>query len=197
MSIRINVSPAVRSISRMGLSPRQVDQATAKAINHTMSRLRTRGSRSVRAEYNIKARDISKATKIRRASSHSLRATLSASTKPLTMARFRPRLSKRGATVAIRKGHRERIPSAFAIKKRGDKQLFARGHYHRGTMQWRKRRQRKTGPDMPIQMIQTASVAGMFTPDAVSQAITAEANTRLPTRITHEIHRIVQRMATR
>ena len=195
--MKIDITDAIDSIQGLNLSQAQVRRIEVNAINHTIRILRTHGIRSVGLQYKIPRSRVVKGITIRKASLARPSASIEAKVRPVTLGTFNPRMSKRGALVTIKRGRKNRIPSAFRIKKRGDKQIFGRGKYSSSKFKWRNKRTRTSGPDMPIGLLSTTSIAGMFSNDTVNSTITRESDNRLAPRILHEVDRILQTTANR
>lgn len=65
-----------------------------------------------------------------------------------------------GMSVEVRKGKPKVVRSAFQIGKFG-RAVFARGQYKPSSFEFRNKRATKSGPDMPIDVLNSTSVATM------------------------------------
>jgi len=86
------------------LNPFLVQKASARALNRAGRAGFTEGSKLIRQKYNLKAKDIKKATKVTRARIDNLKVILDITGGPIPFKYFRARQTKKGVTVKIRKG---------------------------------------------------------------------------------------------
>lgn len=97
---------------------KQIDKALNDAVRRTVNKLIVKGrnvaSRKVREVYNIKASDLKKHTKIRRATRGSPEAQIIIRGKKIPVFAFGARQTRRGVTIRIKKsGGRKTIEHAF------------------------------------------------------------------------------------
>lgn len=174
-----------------------------RALNHTISKLRTAGSKEVRTVYNFKASDITKETQLRRANPSNLVAYIYASTKPTSIRRFGPNLTRTGISVSIKKGSRVQIAGAFIGPGILNQGIWARGRYNNGDFDFRHQRIRKPGGykktggryqpmtnDLNINRLTTLSVHTAMTNNTVLNALKTTAETEFPKRMVHELSRL-------
>jgi transcriptional regulatory protein LevR len=135
----------------MGYLNKAIINANRSALNKVIAKAKTAASRAVREVYNIKARDLNKEIKIRRATNSNLRAILSLKTRRTSLTKFSPRrvkINKRfGVKVKIkRKEPPKLVKGAFMADVRNKTNIFKRVGKKR----------------FPIKKLFTLSVAEMF-----------------------------------
>ncbi len=94
-----------------------------------------------------------------------------------------------GISVEIRKGKREVIRSAFRTPKFGNV-VFARGEYSAMGFRWRHYRKNTTGPDKPINALNSTSVATM----ALTKSVFAKWGTPIEKYYENELQRQLKRL---
>jgi len=203
--IKISVEEAVTSIRRefRDLTNAEFNKGVMRAINHTISKLKTAGSREIRVVYNFKAGDINASTQIRRASANNLTAYIYASSKPTSLRRFGPNLTRTGISVVIKKGSRAQIAGAFIGPGALNQGVWARGRYNGGDFDFRHKRIRKPGGykkignryqpinnDLNINKLTTLSVHTAMTNNTVLTALQNTTESEFPKRMIHELSRM-------
>ncbi len=110
--IKTNSSKVFKDIANF---TKKVGKADMASMNRAARDARVEAKRSIREEYNIKAKDLNQHIRLRIAKGSKTRwATISARAKRLGVEYFNPRqLKKRGTKVTIRKGKRLLIKGAF------------------------------------------------------------------------------------
>ena len=106
-----------------------VEKATRSAINSVAAQGKTKASKTIRAEYNIKARDVNKTLKIIRVNAVNKNAQIiSKGYKALSLGKFSPTQTKRGVKVRIKKqGTKKLVRGAFkATMPSGHQGVFKR-----------------------------------------------------------------------
>ncbi len=103
------------------LSPTVFKKAATRSINRAAKAGFNAGSKEIRKTYALKAKDIKKETKIKKASWSNLEAVVEIVSKDrISLKRFNPRQTKRGVSFRIRKDKkRGLIESAFIVDKLG------------------------------------------------------------------------------
>lgn len=204
--ISVSVEQAVKDIRRefKDLTNAEFDIGVSRAINHTLSKARTSAGREIRSVYNIAAKDVNKAFTMKRANKTQLYALLIASGKPLPLRSFKPRQTKEGVSVLIKKGSRQLIKSAFlTTMASGYTGVFARGTYKQGGYNFRHQRITEAGGykrvgnryqpinnDTPINTLTTTSVPLMFSQNTVLNALSKSIEQDFPARMLHELSRL-------
>ena len=126
-----------------------INKAVSRALNRAANSAITYGSKKIRSIYNIKAGDIKRSTKIRRATKNNTEAIIHISGGPIPFKYFGAKQTKKGVTLRIKKTEpRKLIKSAFIggylpIKQKGGKYIpvklksWGGGHvYQRKTKRW-------------------------------------------------------------
>lgn len=211
MDTRINVKDATKKMQSefLHLSGRELEKATANAINYALARTRTRVNKDVRTVFNITSNDVRDDTKIEkaRASSRKLHGEIMANSRPLNLSRFNPQqrnngvltrkvggrikgnfASKKenawadtGVTIEIYKGKTETIKSAFLLFfGNGNAAVMARGHNSRGVFTFSK-------PRLPIDGITSKSVLTAIINDQVEAKYSAYTQEVYGQRLIHEM----------
>lgn len=106
---------------------------------------------------------------------------------------FRPKQTNKGVTVAIKKKQRRTINSAFVASAGGIVGVWARGQYSGGDFEFRSKRIRKSGPDLPIELLRSVSIAAAFNEDKVSNAFNNRAVEVFTQRYAHELNKILKK----
>ena len=195
--MRIDVKQAVKQLSKLTaqLSAEQTALATARAINHTIAKGKTEASRQIRSVYNIKAKEVGKAISITKSTRTSLEGSINISGSPMPIIAFSPRQTRKGVAVTIKKGSRKVIQRAFIQRmKSGHTGVYARGEYGSDGFKFRRKRAKKTGPDLPIQELLTTSVPQAFQADAVIRAVGTKLEAGLASRLEHEFRHIISKL---
>ena len=131
--IRIDTRDAVAAIleKQRAVNPSTVGKAASNALNRAVTSVRTRISVEVRKEYRMKASAIKKnMVKVRRASPSKLSAEIHVNEGGLKLSDFPYRQTRRGLSVAVKRGKRRLIKRAFKqTTKKGFVSAFFRGKY--------------------------------------------------------------------
>ena len=99
---------------KRNLDGKTLNKAVVRTLNRVARTGFTAGSKRIREEYNIKAKDIKKASKLRRATYNDQKAILTVSGGPIPFKYFGAKQTKKGVTVKIkRQGPRILIEHAF------------------------------------------------------------------------------------
>jgi hypothetical protein len=225
VSLTVNTSSAQRQLRvlKQQLSPKEIAKATARAINHSLSKSRTISRKEVKRVYNISQKNL-EGINIHRANSNNLQGDLFASRKPIPLDAFAPKqefgnvrynITKRGKLTAkvlnrtnknptsgisieVFRGNREVIPYAFLIPG-GAVRVFARGEYRQGTQYGfiqRHQRVSSTGNDTPIKPLITLSTFGSIINDNVITSISKEIRVIYPNRLVHEMEYIINHVSS-
>ncbi|MGI9161080.1 MAG: hypothetical protein ACR2K1_15140, partial [Saprospiraceae bacterium] len=148
--------------------------------------------REIRDVYKVRVGEVTKTMQIRRATARQVaqHGMLLAKGSPLPLIGFGARQTKRGVSVNIM-GTRKLIKSAFILNlSKGGRGVFGRGTYSGGEFQFRHKRIRKTGSDLPITQLTSVSVPKAMSNNIVLKNLAEVINTKFPGRLTHELMRI-------
>ena len=192
--IHINTKDAIRSLNKSlgNVTPDNQRKAINRALNRGIKAGRTAGSKEVRKTYNMSAKSITKATSLTNANKNRLYATLDISGRPISLMNFKPKQTKKGVTVAVKKKERRTINSAFISAAGGIVGVWARGQYSGGEFEFRSRRIRKSGPDLPIELLRSVSIAAAFNNDKVLTTFNNRAVEVFAQRYEHELKKILK-----
>lgn len=164
--MRIEIKSNVRgAIDQLRLDSDEYKLAVMRSLNRTADGLKTDASREIRSQYQIKAKDLSPAFSIKRATTFDLKSEVGASGRPLPIYDFAARWTRRmaGASVAIKKGTRKTLKGSFIARMpSGHAGVFARDGRSR----------------LPIAEKFTISVPGMFGAKAIFDALKVVVNDR-------------------
>ena len=169
------------------LTDSQFNLGVARAINFVAAKAKTKASRDIREIYKIRAKDISKAITVKKASRQTLTGFIVATGNPLPLIAFGARQTKTGVSVNIM-GTRKVVKRAFiATLKSGHRGVFARGQYGDAKFIFGKAR-------LPITELTTVSVPRSFMTDKVLKAMESQISQDFPDRLLHELTRIAETM---
>jgi hypothetical protein len=191
--INIDAREAIRKLNdQFGhISNDKRKLAIARAINHTMAKIKTMSSREIRNIYALDAKTVNEALRHVKADRLTLTGKVIGKGKPIPLAKFKARQVKDGVTIEVKRGKRKKIPGVFIVQTRsGHKGVMFRGTYSGRTMQRRKNRIRPTGPDLPISEMRGVSIPKSLANDVVVRSLSKSINEMFPQRLTHEIKRV-------
>lgn len=204
--IHISVENAVRDLRKefKDLTNAEFNKGTARAINHTLGKVKTASSKEIRKTYNILARDLSKALSVRRANQTMLTGYVIAEGRPLSLKRFNPRQTRSGVSLVIKKGSRVEVSSAFiATMSSGHQGVFARGRYQGKDFAFRHNRIKKAGGyknvggrfqpinnDLNVNELTTVSVPRAFANQQIIGILKQQIESEFPKRLVHELMRM-------
>lgn len=192
--IEISVQKSIKDAKRefSDLTAHNIKRGVSNAINHTLGVSKTMVRRSIQGQYKIRAKELNKAMRIQRASARQpvQYGMLIAKGSPLPLIGFGARQVKRGVSVNVLSG-RTVIKKAFIGSMRtGYRGVFARGTYSGSEFQFRTKRIRKSGSDLPITELKTVSIPKALGNSVVIKHLTEKINTHFPGRLTHELMRL-------
>lgn len=203
--ISVSVEQAVKEMRRefKDLTNQEFNTSVARAINHTAAKAKTASNREIRTMYNISAKDVNAAMRIKKAGRAELYALLIAQGKPIPLKKFKPVQTKDGVSVMVKKGQRQTIKSAFlSTMGSGHTGVFARGSYKQGGYNFRHKRITPAGGykqvgnrwqpinnDTPINTLTTTSVPLMLSQNIVINALSKKISEDFPNRLVHELGR--------
>ncbi len=94
-------------------TPEQVPIVLSRAINRAGQAGKTQAAREARSRYTVRHGDVLKTLKINRASRGNLHASISSRGELIPLLAFNPRMTKKGVSVAVKKGERKQLKSLF------------------------------------------------------------------------------------
>lgn len=201
---RLNVEKMLSGLKGMG------NRVTMRAVNKTLSGVRTDASAAIRVEVTAKKAAVDDTFKISKASEANLSAYIASTGKPLALIDYSSRQTNKGVSVQVRKDRtRKVIPGTFiASMKSGHKGVFwRRWHETSGSrkinktdraimrsgyvwsanlnryvsMAWLPKKYR-----LPIEERYGPRVPDIMSNDPVMKSILAKADVRLHTNLLHE-----------
>jgi hypothetical protein len=192
--MHINTEQAIKDIqSTIGqLTPKQNASAISRALNRGINAGRTRANKEVRTVYNITAAAFNRTVKISNATKQKHFAVMQISKAPSNLNNFKPVQTDNGVRVAVIKSEKKVIKSAFIQAIGSFVGVFARGKYTGNNFEFRTKRIRRTGPDLPIQSIKTTSPASMVENTQVYEPVRERAMEVFVNRYSHEIKKILK-----
>ncbi|MGE6601513.1 phage tail protein [Lysinibacillus fusiformis] len=162
-------------------TPREAKIILWRAINRSATAVRTRSSVAIRKHYIVKAEDVKKRIKIRKATANSLSAQIRASGPVTPIMKFdvRPSSPKNAQVTArvLRQGSRKKIENGFVART-------GNGHVNVFTRVGRSR--------LPIQGRYGPSIAQMMGKDILIEDIIDRGQTVLNNRIEHDLDRLLR-----
>jgi hypothetical protein len=150
-------------------------RAIARALNRAADGVQTDASREIRGIYKLKKATVDKAFSVKRATPDNHVAVVTVRGRPLSLAGFGARQTKKGVTVNV-KGTRKLIPGAF-IQRLKD----ARGDEYEVVFI------RQGASRYPIKALKTIDVPGVFSRDEILQAVDAAAFRRFEIELPRQI----------
>ena len=175
--MRLDVQSDVTQVTRMlnDLAQKNVPIAAARALNKTITNVRTEASRAIRIERALSAKVVKAALNTSKATRYKLTASLTASGRPIPLREYAARETLKGVTVKVSPGARKRIKvngnAAFLIDKYG-------GHVF----------VRTTNERLPIEKRYGPSIPSTFLKGAVVKAFTKVGSDNWPKRFQEELN---------
>lgn len=173
ISVRSNAKSIIAEID--GLTHGEQRRAIARALNRAAEGVRTDASREIRGTYRVKKATVDKAFSTQRATAESLVAIVTVRGRPLSLAGFGARQTRKGVTVNV-KGTRKLIPGAF-IQRLKD----ARGDEYEVVFK------REGRARYPIKALKTIDVPGVFSRDEIQRIVDAAARGRFEVELPRQI----------
>lgn len=204
--IELNVESNINHIRLQfnNLADNIEEKATIRALNRAGDQSVTAISREIRKVYNIGAAFARRQVRtVNRANRGRLYFTIRIFSKRIPLAEFRPRQTKQGVSVMVKRGSRKLIPHAFlATMPSGHVGVFARivgkerpdPRFRFGPGSGRARR--KWGdPDIPIGELTTLSIPRMFLEHTVHAAVRRVATDSFNRNFTQQVNYLKSRAA--
>lgn len=204
--IQVDTSQAVKEIRKayFDLSNEEFNKGVYRAINHTTAKAKTFAARHLTKEYNISYKLSNTHFSTSKAYLNKLNGAVVAQGKPLALDEFKPRQTKEGVLVTIKRGNRVLVRSAFiSTMSNGKTTVFGRGKYDAGKFQFRKERTREAGGykvvngrwqpvnnDLEINKLSSISIPKAFSmPSTIGPTIDVMEQ-EFQKRLVHELTRI-------
>lgn len=180
VNFQIDASAIEQVQQRLGELSHRAPNALANSLNRAMTTISAAVPKEVRAEYHVKAGDVTKSLKKKRASSGNLSAEVKSSGSPIGLEKFKvspktvnPR-RKSQLKISVKKSGAKTVVGAFVANVNGIK-VF----------------KRVAKPRLPIEHLFGPSVPQMIGDDARVDRISQKGSDMFNTRIEHEINRIL------
>ncbi|MER2126296.1 phage tail protein [Solibacillus sp.] len=177
---RIRITHAEQIEQLFDATPRQANIILWRALNRAATAAQTRASVTVRREYVIKAADVKKRIKIRKATAGNLSAQIRASGPVTPLMKFDVTPTFPDSTqvrARVKKGGRKPIQSGFVVRT-------GNSHVNVFTRSGRSR--------LPIKGRYGPSIAQMMGKDEIVEDIQTRAQDVLDKRLEHELDRLLR-----
>lgn len=173
-----------------------IERAATSAINHSLSKAKTKLKRKITETYYIKSSDIEKTLSIKKANFLTLAGTISSRSKRTSLPKMKLKKSGKDLLVGIKKENGVQLLS-------GKSELFGKPFIarmkngHIGVFQRKTRRRIGIGKkadeqENPIQELYTSSISQMAGEKGVQKYIEEEAGKMVNERFIHEVDRILR-----
>lgn len=174
--IRLDDAEARRGLRRLDRELR--GRIRTRALNRTLTGLRTDVDRTIRGTLNLKARDVRKDIRVRRARPGGDEASVVVAGRAAPLSRFGARQTRRGVSVKVRKGGaRVRFRHAFLVK-------FASGRLAAV--------ERRGIGRLPIDQLFSTAPVQLLDDEQIIRRLGARALDRYARELDHEIERRLQ-----
>lgn len=194
VNVRTNTNSIVLDL--MDAANDMRNTALVRALNKMAEQVLVAGSREVRkAGYNLKAADIKRAMRVKRASQGNLTATVIASGRPLPIIQYGARQTAKGVTVNVLSG-RKLIPGAFiATMPTGHTGVFVRkpGGKHVKV----KRAGKASWHQLPIRELFGPAIPDALANAGVRDAVQELIRVKFPSILEHEHAWLAKRVRTK
>ena len=155
MELKINLKE-IESLKT--LNENLIKKVTDRSIKRTAMKFKTTTTKAVRNTYNIKAKELKEQIQFKKTKPFEYKILLKG--KTLGLEKFKPRQTKSGVSVMVKKGNRIKLTHAFLAKdSNGNVRVF----------------ERETKKRMPISRLFSLSVPQMFNDKILKQGM-KEAN---------------------
>lgn len=147
LSVKTNIPKLLNELNRFSGA---IDDANYSTIKKVTASAKTQASKDIRAEYNIKKKDLDKQITTSRPIKYAGNyRTIITAIKDLALAKFgTPRQKKEGVEVSIKKGSKKIIRGGFiSVMKSGHKGIYTRVTPGK---RWSKGRPQTSSPNLPI-----------------------------------------------
>lgn len=173
-----------------------IERVATSAINHSLSKAKTKLKRKITETYYIKSSDIEKTLSIKKANFSTLAGTISSRSKRTSLPKMKLKKSGKDLLVGIKKENGVQLLS-------GKSELFGKPFIarmkngHIGVFQRKTRRRIGIGKkadeqENPIQELYTSSIPQMAGEKGVQKYIEEEAGKMVNERFIHEVDRILR-----
>lgn len=199
--IVVDTQRAIRAMEQelKAFSPEERGRVISQALNRAIAAGRTEGRKQVTAQYNIKASEVTTATRIGKAQPHRLKSVIHIKGKHLPLRRFKPKQTKQGVRVRVTKKGARLVNSAFLVPIGDSHGVFARGTYGSKGFNFRDkasknrkpftRSGKRAYPDLPITQLISLNVPSAFTTERGATAMSIRMSDVFEQRLAHEIKR--------
>jgi len=188
----LNAQTALRKI------PKGIERVTVRAVNKTLTGVRTDSVREIQKVITPKASVIRKEISIQKATVARPSGRVESRGKPLGLAHYRARQTKKGVTVQVKKQNRRKlVKGAFMATPKGAKNVFWR-YYHTG----RPKPVRQGFPygrlpaeyRLPVQRLTGPAIPDVMGDARVFNEIEKKAGLRLKTNFDHELSYMLRKL---
>lgn len=194
----INIEPTVSRMAeefKNKVTRGQFNKAVSRALNRVIEMARTQAYREIRLAYNIPVKDLRNDISISRANPSVLNAKLNALGKPLPLAVFQARQTKKGVTANIAKRRVLVRGAFFATMPNGHRGVFSRGAYVGKDFKKRLTRENKYPKnDLAINELYSKSVPTALMNETVLGSVKKKIETNLQPRLRHELNYVLGKL---
>lgn len=185
---RVSLLNAQASLRKI---PKGVERVTVRAVNKTLTGVRTDSVKEIQKVITPKAAVIRKTLSIQKATVSRMSGRVESRGKSLGLIHFRARQIKKGVTVQVKKQNRRKlVKGAFIAESNKARNVFWR-YYHTGKPKPVKPRVRYAALPavyrLPIQRLTGLSVPDVMGDDKVMREIQKKAGVRLQKNFSHEV----------
>ena len=182
MSVRIVIDETgIEEVAqRLGEIRNKAPNAISNALNRSLTNVSATLKKEVRSQYHVKAGDIQKTLKMKRATAAKLSAEVRSSGSPISLDKFKvsPKTAnprrKSQLKIAVKKNGTKQILGAFIANISGNK-VFKRVGKHR----------------LPIEKLFGPSVPQMASEEGIVDTVNTKAAQTYAQRLEHEINRLL------
>lgn len=179
INIKIDDKEVRKAISKLSKFPKEIPKVTSAALNRTITSVTKTIKKEVTNKYSIKAGEVAKTFKIRKASNGNLSAVINSQGKIMTLSHFPANLKagwsgKANIKVKVKRtGYKEvnTTPGAFVASLAGNLHIV----------------KRKSSNSYPIEVLRTLSIPQMISNTEISEKVMKDAGEQLQKRIEHEV----------
>ncbi|MCI1478115.1 MAG: phage tail protein [Clostridium beijerinckii] len=179
INIKIDDKEVKKAVAKLSKFPKEIPKATLSALNRTITYVTKTIKKEVTSKYSIKAGEVAKTFKIRKASNGSLSAVINSQGQVLTLSHFPANLKagwsgKTNVKVKVKRSGYKQVnttPGAFVASLGGNLHII----------------KRKTSKSYPIEVLRTLSIPQMISNAEISEKVMKNAGEQLQKRIEHEV----------
>lgn len=194
----INIEPTVSRMAeefKLQVTRGQFNKALFRTLNRVIEMARTSAYREIRQAYNIPVKDLRNDLTITKANPTVLSAKLNALGRPLPLAVFQARQTKKGVTANIAKRRVLVRGAFFATMPNGHRGVFSRGAYVGKEFNRRHTRLKAyPGNDLAVNELFSKSVPTALLNESVLSSVKKKITENLQPRLRHELQYVLGKL---